>query len=215
MKIFLDTSIIDEIIKGAKTGLVYGVTTNPNNMSKTGRKVDDVIREIAKIIPDHISVEVMAETAGEMVKEAVEYKKLAPQVAIKVPMTEEGLKAVPILEKEKDIRVNVTMAFSAAQAYLAMKSGASFVSIVISRLDAIGTESIQLINDTMLIKENFGFRSEIIAGSMKTQNQVLDCLRAGVDIATVPLSLFEQMFKHPLTDIALEGFKKDWAKVPK
>ena len=214
MKIFLDTSIVSEIKKGMTTGLVYGVTTNPSNIAKSGRKLLDVIKEIVEIIPYHISVEVMAEVAEDMIKEAVELKKLGSQIAIKVPMTEEGLKAVPVLEKEKDIRVNVTMAFSAAQAYLAMKSGASYVSIVISRLDAIGTESVQLINDTMLIKENYGFSSQIIAGSMKTQNQVLDCLRAGVDIATVPLSLFEQMFKHPLTDIALEGFKKDWAKVP-
>ncbi len=214
MKVFLDTSIVSELRKGVETGLVYGVTTNPSIIAKSGRKFLDVIKEIIEIVPGHISVEVMADHAEGMVKEAVEYKKLAPQIAIKVPMTVEGLKAVPVLEKEKDIRVNVTMVFSATQAYLAMKTGASFVSIVISRLDAIGTESVQLINDTMLIKENYGFRSEIIAGSMKTQNHVLDCLRAGVDIVTIPYTLFEQMFRHPLTDSGIEGFKKDWASVP-
>jgi transaldolase len=215
MKIFLDTSIVDEIRAGADTGLVYGVTTNPSIIAKSGRKFLDVIREITNIVPNHISVEVMAEDAEGMVKEAVEYKKLGKQIAIKVPMTEEGLKAVPILENEKDIRVNVTMVFSAPQAYLAMKAGASYVSIVLSRLDAIGTESIQLINDTMVIKENYGFASEIIAGSVKTQNQILDCLRAGIDIATIPYSLFQLMYKHPLTDSGIAGFKKDWASVPK
>jgi transaldolase len=214
MKVFLDTSIVSEIKKGADTGLVYGVTTNPSIIAKSGRKFLEVIKEITEIIDDHISVEVMAEDAAGMVAEAVEYKKLGPQIAIKVPMTVEGLKAVPILEFEKDIRVNVTMVFSAAQACLAMKAGASYVSIVLSRLDAIGTESIQLINDTMLIKENYGFDSEIIAGSVKTQNQLLDCMRAGVDIATIPMSLFEQMYQHPLTASGIEGFKKDWAKVP-
>lgn len=215
MKIFLDTSITNEIRKGAETGLVYGVTTNPSNIAKSGRNLHDVIKEIAGIIHEHVSVEVLAEDAAGMVAEAVEYKKLGKQIAIKVPMTVEGLKAVPILEKEKDIRVNVTMVFSAAQACLAMQSGASYVSIVLSRLDAIGTESVQLITDTMQIKENYGFNSEIIAGSVKTQNQLLDCMRAGVDIATIPFQLFEQMFRHPLTTSGIEDFKKDWATVPK
>jgi transaldolase len=214
MKVFLDTSIVSEIKKGVETGLVYGVTTNPSIIAQSGRKFLEVIKEITGIIHDHISVEVMAEDAAGMVAEAVEYKKLGAQITIKVPMTVEGLKAVPILEKEKDIRVNVTMVFSAAQACLAMKAGASYVSIVLSRLDAIGSESVQLINDTMLIKEIYNFDSEIIAGSVKTQNQLLDCMRAGVDIATIPMSLFKQMFLHPLTDAGIEGFKMDWAKVP-
>lgn len=214
MKVFLDTSIVSELRKGVETGLVYGVTTNPSIIAKSGRKFMDVIKEIIEIIPGHVSVEVMADDTAGMIKEAVEYKKLGPQVAIKVPMTKEGLMAVPVLEKEEDIRVNVTMVFSATQAYLAMMTGASYVSIVISRLDAIGTESVQLINDTMIIKENYGFTSEIIAGSMKTQNQVMDCLRAGLDIVTIPYALFDQMFKHPLTDSGIQGFKKDWASIP-
>ncbi len=215
MKVFLDTSIISEIKKGVDTGLVYGVTTNPSIIAKSGRKFLDVIKEITEVVPGHISVEVMADDVAGMVAEAVEYKRLAPQIAIKVPMTKEGLKAVPILEKEKDIRVNVTMVFSASQACLAMKAGASYVSIVISRLDAIGTESTQLIYDTMLIRKNYGLTSEIIAGSVKTQNNLLDCMRAGVDIATIPMTLFDQMFAHPLTTDGIEGFKKDWAGVPK
>ncbi len=215
MKIFLDSSDISDIRKAAETGLISGVTTNPSIIAQSGRKFLEVIQAISEIIDEHISVEVMAEDATGMVREAIEYKKIGPQIAIKVPMTVEGLKAARILEKEKDIRVNVTMIFSPTQAYLAMKAGASYISIVLSRLDAIANESVRLVNDTMLIKSNFGFTSEIIAGSMKTQNHIMDCLRAGVDIATIPVSLFDQMYKHPLTDSGIEGFKKDWTKVPK
>ncbi len=130
-------------------------------------------------------------------------------------MTVEGMKAVPILEKQKNIKTNVTMIFSSTQAFLAMKAGASFVSIVLSRLDAVANESYILVEDAVTIKNNSGFDSEIIAGSMKTQNHVLACLRAGVDIATVNPDLFFQMFKHPLTDAGLAQFAKDWEEVPK
>jgi transaldolase len=214
MKIFLDSSDVEAIRRATGTGLISGVTTNPSIIAKSGRKTEDVIRGLLEIIPDHISVEGIGETAGAMIKEATAFKELGKQIVVKVPMTQEGLKAASKLEK-MGIRVNVTMVFSATQAALAMRSGASFVSIVLSRLDAIGTESIQLIDDTLLIRDNYGFDSEIIAGSVKTQNQLLDSLRAGVDIATVPPSLFELMFKHPLTDAGIEGFKKDWAILPK
>jgi transaldolase len=130
-------------------------------------------------------------------------------------MTVEGMKAVPVLEKEKNIKTNVTMIFSSTQAFLAMKAGAGFVSIVLSRLDAVANESYILVEDAVTTKNNYGFDSEIIAGSMKTQNHVLACLRAGVDIATVNPDLFFQMFKHPLTDAGLAQFAKDWEKVPK
>jgi transaldolase len=206
--------MINEIRLGIETGLVDGVTTNPSIIAKSGRSFTEVIRDIVKVVPWHISVEVMAEDAQGMIEEALIFKELGPQIAIKVPMTTEGLKAVPVLEKVHDIRVNVTMVFSPTQAYLAMKSGASFVSIVLSRLDAIGSPSSHLINDTMLIKNNYDFKTRVIAGSVKTQNQVLDCLKAGVDIATIPFQLFEQLFKHPLTDAGLETFKKDFAKIP-
>ena len=215
MKIFLDSSDVQAIRKASETGLISGVTTNPSIIAKSGRKFLEVVQDISVIIRDHISVEVMAEDAEGMVREALEHKKIGSQIAIKVPMTVEGLKAVPILEKEKNIRVNVTMVFSPTQAFLAMKAGASFVSIVLSRLDAVAIESVHLVKDTMLIKNNYGFKSEIIAGSVKTQNQLLDCLRAGVDIATIPPSLFDQMYLHPLTDSGIAGFKKDWEKVPK
>ena len=214
MKIYLDSSDVEAVRKAADTGLISVITTNPTIIAKSGRKMEEVIRELVEIIPEHISVEGITESAEEMVKEALRYKTLGKQIVIKVPMTREGMKAVPLLEKQ-GIPVNVTMVFSATQAALAMMSGASYVSIVLGRLDAIASESVQLIEDTMLIKENYGFNSEIIAGSVKTQNHLLDSLRAGVDIATIPPTLFDQMLQHPLTDAGIEGFKRDWAKLPK
>jgi transaldolase len=214
MKIFLDSSDVAAIREAAGTGLISGITTNPSIIAKSGRSMEDVIRDLVEIIPEHISVEGVTETTEEMVEEALRYRELGDQIVIKVPMTRNGLMAVPILE-DQGIRVNVTMVFSATQATLAMKCGASFVSIVLSRLDAVATESLQLIEDTMLIRENYGFNSEIIAGSVKTQNHLLDCLRAGLHIATIPPTLFNQMYRHPLTDEGIEGFKKDWATLPK
>ena len=215
MKIFLDTGSVEAVRKAYNTGLLDGVTTNPSHIAKTGGKFKDVVREICSIVPGPISAEAMAENAEDMIKEAEEIAAIAPNVVVKIPMTVEGLKAVPILEQEKNIKTNVTMIFSSTQAFLAMKAGASFVSIVLSRLDAVANESYILVEDAVVIKQNYGFQSEIIAGSLKTQNHVLSCLRAGVDIATVNDQLFFQMFKHPLTDTGLAGFAQDWKKVPK
>jgi transaldolase len=215
MKIFIDSADVDAIRKAAQTGLVDGVTTNPSHVAKSGKKFHDVVKEIAAIVPGPISAEVMAEDAQGMVKEAVDISSIASNVIVKIPMTVEGIKAVPVLERQKKIRCNVTMCFSPTQAYLAMKAGASYLSIVLSRLDAIGNESDILVNDTAVIKENYGFPTSIIAGSLKTQNHLLACLRAGIDVATMPPDLFWTMFRHALTDDALETFKKDWEKVPK
>ena len=215
MKIFLDTGEVNAIKRASETGLVDGVTTNPSHIAKTGRKFTEVVKEICGIVPGPVSAEAVAETADDLVREAEGIASLAENVVVKIPMTIEGLKAVPILEEEKKIRTNVTMVFSSTQAFLAMKVGASFVSIVLSRLDAVGNESFILVEDTMLIKANYGFNSEIIAGSVKTQNHILSCLRAGVDIVTIPDSLFFQIFKHPLTDNGLEAFERDWEKIPK
>ncbi len=214
MKIFLDTGNVDTIKRAYETGLVDGVTTNPSHIAKTGRKFKEVVKEICSIVPGPVSAEAVAENAADLVIAAEDIASLADNVVVKIPMTVEGLKAVPILE-EKNIRTNVTMVFSSTQASLAMKAGASFVSIVLSRLDAVGNESYILVEDTMTAKSNYDFTSEIIAGSLKTQNHILSCLRAGVDIVTVPDSLFFQLFKHPLTDSGLEAFDKDWKNVPK
>lgn len=214
MKIFLDTGNVDTIKRAYETGLVDGVTTNPSHIAKTGRKFKEVVKEICSIVPGPVSAEAVAENAADLVIAAEDIASLADNVVVKIPMTVEGLKAVPILV-EKNIRTNVTMVFSSTQATLAMKAGASFVSIVLSRLDAVGNESYILVEDTMIAKSNYDFTSEIIAGSLKTQNHILSCLRAGVDIVTVPDSLFFQLFKHPLTDSGLEAFDKDWKNVPK
>ena len=215
MKIFLDTGDVEAVRKAYGTGLIDGVTTNPSHIAKTGRKFKEVVKEICSIVPGPISAEVLAETADGMIKEAQEIASIAPNIVVKIPMTVEGMKAVPVLEEQKKIKTNVTMIFSSTQVFLAMKAGASFVSIVLSRLDAVANESFILVEDAVTIKNNYAFGSEIIAGSMKTQNHVLACLRAGVDIATLNPDLFFQMFKHPLTDAGLAQFAKDWEKVPK
>ena len=214
MKIFLDTGDVEAIKRAHDTGLLDGITTNPTHIAKTGRKFQDVVKEICGIVSGPVSVEAMADTAEGLVREAQKAAQLAPNIAIKIPMTVEGLKAVPILE-DKSIKCNVTMVFSSTQTYLAMKTGATFVSIVISRLDAVCNEGDILISDAVTIKHNFNFGSNVLAASLKTQNHVLSCLRAGVDIVTVPESLFFQMYKHPLTDIGLAQFAKDWESVPK
>ena len=214
MKIFLDTGDVEAIKRAHDTGLLDGITTNPTHIAKTGRKFQDVVKEICGIVSGPVSVEAMADTAEGLVREAQKAAQLAPNIAIKIPMTVEGLKAVPILE-DKSIKCNVTMVFSSTQTYLAMKAGATFVSIVISRLDAVCNEGDILISDAVTIKHNFNFGSNVLAASLKTQNHVLSCLRAGVDIVTVPESLFFQMYKHPLTDIGLAQFAKDWESVPK
>jgi len=212
MKLFLDTGDADSIQRAAASGLLDGVTTNPSLIARTGRDFREVAAEICGLVPGPVSIEVMAEGAEAMVSEADSLRSLGPNVVVKIPMTPEGLKAVPVLEKDRKIKTNVTMIFSASQAFLAMKAGASFISIVLSRLDAVGNESTALINDTMLIKGNYRFGSQVIAGSVKTQNHVLSCLRAGVDIATVPEALFFQLFEHPLTEKGLEGFRQDWMR---
>jgi transaldolase len=215
MKIFLDTGDVEAIKKAYDTGLVDGVTTNPTHIAKTGRKFKDVVKEICSIVPGPVSAEAVAEGTDELISAAEDIAAIAANVVIKIPMTPEGLKAVPVLEQQTSIKTNVTMIFSSTQAFLAMKAGASFVSIVLSRLDAVANESHILVEDATVIKANYGFASEIIAGSVKTQNQVLNCLRSGIDIATVNPGLFWQLYKHPLTDSGLAQFARDWENVPK
>ncbi len=214
MKIFLDTADVDVVKKAYATGLLDGVTTNPSKIAQSGRKFREIVAEICDIVSGPVSAEAMGGSAEEIIIEAQDIAAIAPNVVVKVPMTEAGLTAAGVLEKEKNARVNVTMVFSTTQVLLAMKTGASYVSIVLSRLDAIGNESDILIEDAVAIRRNYGFQSEIIGASLKTQNHMLLCLRAGTDIVTIPDSLFFQMFKHPLTDAGLEQFAKDWERVP-
>ena len=213
MKIFLDTADVEEIRRASDTGLLDGITTNPTKVAETGKEFTKVIEEICSIVSGPVSVEAVAHRAEDLVREAEKLATIAPNVVNKVPMNVEGLKAAAILEQEKNVRVNVTMIFAADQAALAMKTGATFVSVVLSRLDKIGSESFILVEDAVTIKRNYGFSSEILAASLKTRNHVLSCLRAGADVISVPGSLFFEMFHHPLTTHALAEFDKDWEKV--
>lgn len=215
MKIFLDTGDVELVRRAAQTGLLDGVTTNPSHIAKTGRRLRETVQEICGIVAGPVSAAVLSETADGMIREAQDIAGIAPNVVVKIPMTVEGLKAVPVLEREHQVKTNVTMVFSSTQAFLAMKAGASFVSIVLSRLDAVGNESEILVRDAVVTRNNYALDSEIIAGSVKTQNHVLACLRAGIDIATMNPELFFQMFQHPLTDGGLAQFAKDWGNVPK
>jgi len=214
MKVFLDTADVEAVRRAHATGLLDGVTTNPSKVAETGRKLTDVVAEICSIIPGPVSAEGRAETSEDMIEEGQRIAAIAPNVVVKIPMTIEGLKAIPVLEKQKNVRVNCTMIFSATQAFQVMKTGATYISIVLSRLDAVANESEILVQDTMTIKRNYGFPSEILAASLKTQNHMLHCLRAGVDVVTISESLFLQTFEHPLTDVALAQFAKDWEGIP-
>jgi transaldolase len=204
---------VEAIRRANDTGLLDGVTTNPMKIAETGKPFRGVIKEICSIVSGPVSAEAIAHSAEDIVREAETLAAIAPNVVNKVPMNVEGLKAARILEREKDIRVNVTMVFSADQALLAMKTGATFVSIVLSRLDKIGSDSEILVDDTVTVKENFGFTSEVLAASLKTRNHVLSCIRYGADIVSLPESLFFDMFHHPLTDQALAEFDDIWQKV--
>jgi len=212
MKLFLDTANINEITRGAETGLIRGVTTNPSHVAATGAVFEDVVREICRHMPEHVSAEAMADSVDGLVSEAERIAALAPQVVVKIPMTRDGLVAVQRL-KTRGVRTNVTMVFSPTQAHLAMSAGADFVSIVLSRLEKVGIESDRLIEDTVTIRDIYGFSSEILAASIKTQPTLLTCLRSGVDISTIPFGLFEQLYQHPLTDEGLATFETDWKQV--
>jgi transaldolase len=212
MKIFLDTADVQAIAKASETGLVDGITTNPTKILETGRPFIEVIKEICSIIDGPVSAEAVAVTADDLVREAVKIAALADNVAIKVPMTPDGLIACARL-REKNIIVNTTMVFSPDQALLAMKAGTSFVSLVLSRLDKIGGDPYQLVEDTIAIKHNYQFRSEILAASIKSRDAVIHCMRSGCDIISIPETLFYDLFKHPLTESGLAGFDKDWDKL--
>lgn len=214
MKIFIDTANVEEIKRVAEWGILDGVTTNPSLIAKEGRDLKEVIEEICSIVDGPISAEVMSLESKKMVEEARELVKLHKNVVIKIPMCEEGLKAVAILAKD-GIKTNVTLIFSAQQALLAAKAGASFVSPFLGRLDDIGNEGITIISDIADIFEIYGIETEIISASVRHPIHVLECAKAGSDIATIPYKVLVQMLKHPLTDIGIEKFIEDYNKSQK
>src|SRR3989344_1019987 len=214
MQIFLDTAILDEIKKGANTGLVDGCTTNPSLAAKAGKDYNEVLKEICSIIKGPVSAETISTDAEGMVREGIEFSKIAKNIVVKVPMTAEGMKACQRLTK-KGIKVNVTLVFSANQALLAAKSGAFIVSPFVGRLDDIGEVGMNLIKDIKQIYINYKFTTQILVASVRNPIHVLEAARIGAEIATVPYSVFEQLFKHTLTDVGIKKFLEDWEKVPK
>lgn len=212
MKLFIDTANIEEIKAANDLGVICGVTTNPSLIAKEGRDFKTVIKEITSIVDGPISAEVISLEAEGMVSEALDLVKIDKNIVIKIPMTAEGLKAVKELSS-KGIRTNVTLIFSAAQALLAAKAGASYVSPFVGRLDDINSDGMCLIEDIVTIFGNYGIETEIIAASIRNSMAVTDCAKAGADIATVPYKVIMQMIKHPLTDAGIEKFLKDWESV--
>lgn len=219
MKIFIDTADLDEIKEIASWGIIDGVTTNPTLVAKTGQSFEKIIDEIFNIVDGPISLEAISENADDMVKEAKSLiskvsEKYRKNVTIKIPMTPEGLKAVKILNKE-GIKTNVTLVFSANQALLAAKAGATFVSPFIGRLDDIGQEGMQIIEEIMEIFVNYDIETEVIVASVRHPIHVIEAARVGADIATVPPSILRKMVKHSLTDVGIGKFLNDWKKVKK
>jgi transaldolase len=209
MKFFIDTANVDEIRKASKLGIICGVTTNPSLIAKEGRDFKEVVKEIATIVDGPISAEVISDDAENMIKEARELSKIHKNIVVKIPMTSNGLEAVSILSKE-NIKTNVTLVFSAAQALLAVAAGAAYVSPFVGRLDDIGFDGINLISEIAEIFKIYGVKTEIITASVRGPLHVLRAAKQGADIATVPYKVFMQMIKHPLTDVGIERFKKDW-----
>lgn len=211
MKFFLDTANLSEIREAASTGLIDGVTTNPSLIAKEGRSFKEVIQEIAALVDGPISAEVISMDFAGMMKEAEPLLKIHKNITIKVPLTFEGLKACKALTKDKH-KVNVTLCFSPAQALLAAKNGATFISPFIGRLDDVSEDGMQLIRDIVQIYKNYGFKTEVLAASIRHPQHVVQSALAGAHVGTMPFQVFQQLVKHPLTDIGLQKFLEDWKK---
>jgi transaldolase len=211
MKIFLDTASVSEIKEGVAIGVVDGVTTNPSLIAKEKRPFRPLVEEICAAVPGDVSLEVVALDFEQMVKEGEELAQIAPNVVVKVPLTKDGLKAVKYLSG-KGIRMNQTLCFSAPQALLSAKAGATYISPFLGRLDDIGAIGMDLVRDICEIYRNYGFGTQVLAASIRNPLHVVDAAKAGAHVATMPFSVLEMLMKHPLTDIGLKKFLDDWAK---
>lgn len=209
MKFFLDTANTEDIKHFAELGLVDGVTTNPTLVSREGRDFETVIKEITQIVSGPVSAEVTATKAEEMIAQARNEVKWASNIVVKIPMTEEGLKAVKVLSGE-GIKTNVILVFSVSQGLLAAKAGATYISPFLGRLDDIGGNGIQLVKDLRQVLDTYGFKTEIIAASVRGPQHVQEAALAGADIATIPAAVFGKLWSHPLTDKGLASFASDW-----
>lgn len=214
MKLFIDTANIDEIREANALGIIDGVTTNPTLIAKEGRDFISVVKEICAIVDGPISAEVVSLKADEMVKEAVPLSRINKNIVIKIPLNPEGLKATKMLSKE-GIKTNVTLCFSPTQALLAAKAGATYVSPFIGRLDDISQLGMDLIRDIKAIYSNYSFKTQIIVASVRHPMHVFEAAKTGADIATVPYAVLMSLVRHPLTDIGIDRFLKDWKNVPK
>jgi len=214
MKFFIDTANIEEIRKAKGLGILDGVTTNPTLISKVNRPYNEVLTEIAREVDGPVSAEVIAVDFEGIVREARELVKIGDNINIKVPLIEEGLRAVKTLSSE-GIKTNVTLCFSATQALMAAKAGATFISPFIGRLDDISTEGLDIVEEIITIYENYGYETEIIVASIRHPLHIKYAALSGAHIATIPYAVFEKIIKHPLTDIGIERFLEDYKKIPK
>jgi transaldolase len=214
MKFFLDTANLTEIREVAGWGILDGVTTNPSLCSKESARFEDLIKEICRVCPGPVSVECVTTRAEEIIPEARELAKIAPNVVVKIPVGLDGLKATRVLAQE-GISVNTTLVFSSTQALLAAKAGSRYVSPFIGRLDDISQEGMDLVKEILIIFDNYGFETEVIVASIRHPRHVVDAALLGADIATIPFSVIAKLVKHPLTDSGMEKFLQDWGKVKK
>ena len=212
MQFFLDTANIDQIKEAADWGMLNGVTTNPSLIAKEEGKFEDIIQEICRVVTGPVSVECVSVETKPIIEEARRLADLADNVVIKIPIFIEGLKAIKVLSEE-GIPVNTTLIFSPNQALLAAKAGARYVSPFIGRLDDISHDGMELVEQIVVLLNNYGFETEVIAASIRHPRHVLDAAMMGADIATIPFSVLEQLIRHPLTDIGMEKFLSDWKKV--
>ena len=211
MKFFIDTANLEEIKKAVDMGMVDGVTTNPSLIARENKPFVEIIKEICKVVDGPISAEVIALDAEGMVREGRELAAIHANIVIKIPMTTEGLKAVKQLADEK-IKTNVTLVFSASQALMAAKAGASYASPFVGRLDDISQNGMDLVSDIMNIYDNYGYATEVIVASIRNPNHVVDAALLGAHIATIPFKVIAQLARHPLTDLGMEQFLADWEK---
>mgnify|MGYP001585595972 CR=1 FL=1 len=214
MKFFIDTADITEIREAAAMGIIDGVTTNPSLVAKTGKPFVKVLAEICEVVDGPISAEVIALDHAGMMKEARELSKLHRNIVVKLPMTAEGLKAAKSCSTE-GIPTNVTLCFSANQALLAAKAGATYISPFVGRIDDVGEEGMALIHDVMTIYRNYDFATQVLVASVRNPVHVLESARLGAHVATCPFAVLKQLTKHPLTDLGIQRFLKDWEQVPR
>ncbi len=212
MQLFLDTANIEEIKEALDWGVISGVTTNPSLVAKEKRDFKDLVKQICGMVPGPVSAEVLSLDSREMISEARQLSKIAQNVVVKIPMTKDGLKAVKVLSEE-GIKTNVTLVFSASQGLLAALAGATYISPFIGRLDDISNEGMDIVEDLVIMMENYNLGTKVIAASVRHPMHVLEAARVSSHIATVPYKVLEAMVKHPLTDIGIKRFLDDWAKV--